>query len=551
MQDLCGGEGTGCLWALQSTRSAIWAPRGSRQRKRMLAQVHTGTVVGIDSIAVCVEVALASALPAFTIVGLPQGAVREGRERVSAALRSSGYALPLRRITVNLAPAGIRKEGTGFDLPIAVGILAAAGIVPEGELDDLLFVGELGLDGRLHPVRGVLSIVMGALRQGVSRVVLPLDNAEEASMVKGQAVLAARSLSEVIEHLTKVTRLSQVRPRCRGVGVGGKSRASGGLDLADVRGQDAAKRALEIAAAGGHNLLLVGPPGAGKTMLARRLPGLLPPLDLDEALEVARVRSVAGLVVDDPTDRAPPFRAPHHSISYAGLVGGGSPLRPGELSLAHRGVLFLDEMPEYSRNALEVLRQPLEEGAVSLARANGSIAFPAQVLLLATMNACPCGRLGDGSDACLCDQAAIARYRGKVSGPLLDRVDLRVEVAPVDVNELGLAPDLEVRVSGVSPESTVQVAGRVHAARSRQALRFAGVPGISLNCRMNQAMTRTHVPLNAAVRAMLRVAVRRAGLSARGLDRVLRVARTIADLDASEGAEIHHVAEALQYRGTT
>jgi magnesium chelatase family protein len=531
----------------------------------MLAHVRTGSVVGIDAMLVRAEVALASALPAFTVVGLAQGSVREGRERVSAALRSSGFGLPSRRITVNLAPADVRKEGTAFDLPIAIGILAAAGGLPLDALRDLLFLGELGLDGTVHPVRGVLSIAMQARAEGVRGMVVAHANADEAAMVRGIDVFAVRGLSEVVEFLNGTARLDPwpadgaegSRAEVGSTVVRGHG-AGPGLDLSDVRGQGAAKRALEIAAAGAHNLLMVGPPGSGKTMLARRLPGLLPPLTSAESLEVARVHSVAGLLLSAGASVRRPFRAPHHSVSYAGMVGGGTPLRPGELSLAHHGVLFLDELPEYRRDALEVLRQPLEEGSVALARAGASVLFPARVLLVAAMNPCPCGRFGDGSDRCLCDPTIIARYRRRISGPLLDRIDLHVEVAALEVEDFGM-DDLgmddpeaksrhDARCGGTKSRT---VAKRVAAARTTQWHRFEDDHGVFANAHMTQAATQRCCRLTSAARALLRRATEHAGLSGRGFDRTLRVARTIADLSSREPIDEECLAEALQYRART
>jgi magnesium chelatase family protein len=523
----------------------------------MLAHVRTGSVVGIDAMSVRVEVALASALPAFTVVGLAQGSVREGRERVSAALRSTGFGLPPRRITVNLAPAGVRKEGTAFDLPIAVGILAAAGDLPVGSLGDLLFLGELGLDGALHPVRGVLSIAMLARAEGVRGLVVPRANAAEAAMVGGIEVFPARGLCEVVDSLRGMVRLepwSADRTERRPPGIGPLATTPRGsdpcLDLSDVRGQGVAKRALEIAAAGAHNMLMVGPPGSGKTMLARRLPGLLPPLTVAESLEVARVHSVAGLLLTEDAVIERPFRAPHHSVSYAGLVGGGTPLRPGELSLAHNGILFLDELPEYRRDALEVLRQPLEEGAVALARAGASVSFPARVLLVAAMNPCPCGRFGDGSDRCLCDPVIIARYRGRVSGPLLDRIDLHVEVAALGVDDFRVE-DLGVKArndAGSRGAKSLTVAKRVAAARAVQWRRFEEEPRIFANAHMTRAATQHSCRLTPDARILLRRATERAELSGRGFDRMLRVARTIADLGGRDAIDAECLAEALQYR---
>lgn len=502
----------------------------------MLAQVHTGAVRGIDAFVVRVEVNLSSGLPAFIVVGLAQGSVREGRERVAAALRNSGFRLPLRRITVNLAPADVRKEGTAFDLAIAVGILAAGDHVPSAALDGVLFLGELGLDGRLRPIPAVLSVAMLCPSIDIGTIIVPLANAEEASVVAGLRVLGADGLDDVVQHLRGRTplRSADFDPSSL-LEAGG----DGGLDLSDVKGQQTAKRMLEVVAAGSHNCLMLGPPGSGKTMLARRLPGILPPLELHEAMEVTRVHSVAGLLGGDALVSTRPFRAPHHSVSYAGLIGGGAPLRPGEISLAHNGVLFLDELPEYRRNALEVLRQPMEEGSVTLSRASGSVRFPSRFLLIAAMNPCPCGYFGDGSDRCLCDSAMVARYQGRVSGPLTDRIDLHVEVPAVPI---------DVMASGGEGEPSEEVGLRVRRARWTQSERFHDATGVYGNAHMTPADLRRWCHPSRPVARLLRLAVERAGLSARAYDRVLKVSRTIADLAADADIREEHVAEALQYR---
>jgi len=502
----------------------------------MLSHVHTGAVLGIDAFAVEVEVNLSPGLPSFTVVGLAQGSVREGRERVSAALRNSGFDLPLKRITVNLAPADIRKEGTAFDLPIAVGILGAAGVIERDSLRKVAFLGELGLDGSLRSVPAVLPVATRCRELGLRVLVVPSTNAEEAAVAGGVTVFGADSLAQVVAHLRGRSALRQTSVDVRSVL---STSTSGGPDLADVRGQVVAKRALEISAAGSHNLLMIGPPGSGKTMLARRIPGILPPLDLREATEVTGVHSVAGLLNGGALVTTRPFRAPHHSVSYAGLIGGGSPLRPGEITLAHNGVLFLDELPEYRRNVLEVLRQPMEEGAVTLSRARGSVRFPSRFLLIAAMNPCPCGHHGDGSDRCVCHPGHVSRYRGRVSGPLTDRIDLRVEVPAVPVEALG-------RVGRAEPSEVVRT--RVAQARQRQVDRFRSADHVFANAHMGHLELRNHCRLSPSIAGLLRRAASRTGLSARGFDRVLRVSRTIADLGREARIREEHVAEALQYR---
>lgn len=491
-----------------------------------LAQIHTRTPAGLEALEVTVEVHLANGLPAFTLVGLPDTEVREARDRVRAALLTAGFEFPQRRITVNLAPADLPKEGGRFDLPIAVGILAASGQIRSAALERLELVGELSLSGELRPVRGVLAHALQATRAGRALLV-PAANLAEACLARGGTILAARHLLEVTAHLNGITPLAPAEP--------GPAAPcpSPGPDLADVKGQLPARRALEVAAAGRHSLLMFGPPGTGKSMLARRLPGLLPPLEEDEALESAAILSLDGHL-DPATWRQRAYRAPHHSASAPALVGGGAIPRPGEISLAHHGVLFLDELPEFDRRVLEALREPLETGQVTVSRATRRATFPARFQLVAAMNPCPCGLAGHPSGRCRCTPDQIARYRGKLSGPLLDRIDLTLEVPALPEADLQSAPP---------GEASAQVRARVEAAWSRQRAR-QGRP----NGELDGAALDQHCRPDPAGRALLAKAVERLHLSARAYHRILRVARSIADLAGSAPIQAAHVAEAVQYR---